>query len=54
VLDQVDDYVNAVETLAGLSQAELSMLQGLPANSVVIFISGEGVTAVYPGTASAK
>ncbi len=54
VLDQVDDYVNAVETLAGLSQAELSMLQGLPANSVAIFISGEGVTAVYPGTASAK
>ena len=53
VMVQVDDYINAVKTLAG---CDLEELQNLPegANAVVVILSANGVILVYPGDASAS
>ena len=55
VMAQVQDYINAVETLAGLSDTERALLQTLPENAIVVFLSVDGAISIYPGTAgSAK
>ena len=43
---QVNDYLNAVKTLANLE--DISALSNLPENAIVVFLSADGVISVYP------
>ena len=54
VMGQVNNYVNAVNALAGLDQADLDVLKGAPDNAIVVFIAADGVISVYPGEAQAS
>ena len=54
VKSQVDSYINAVKTLAGLSDSERQVLLGAPNNAIVVFITADGIITAYPGDAQAS